>query len=50
MAQARERGIEPKLSPELEALIRAYDGLDSVRIKKGESTNLDLNYEQVLDK
>jgi hypothetical protein len=31
MAQARERGIEPKLGPELEAMIRAFDGLDSVR-------------------
>jgi hypothetical protein len=31
MAQARERGIEPKLGPELVAMIRAFDGLDSVR-------------------
>jgi hypothetical protein len=31
MAQARERGIEPKLGPELEAMIRAFDGLDSTR-------------------
>ena len=29
MAQARERGIEPKLGPELEAIIKAYDGIDS---------------------
>jgi hypothetical protein len=36
MAQARERGIEPKIDPELEALIKAYDQLDSVRpMKRG---------------
>ena len=31
MAQARERGIEPKIDPELEALIKVYDELNSVR-------------------
>jgi hypothetical protein len=34
MAQARERGIEPKLGPELEAMIKAYDELNSVRSMK----------------
>ena len=50
MAQARYRGIEPKLSPEMEALIRASDGLESVRINNGERTHLDSNYEQVVAK
>jgi hypothetical protein len=36
MAQAQERGIAPKLSPELEALMKAYDGLDAVRSMKSE--------------
>lgn len=31
MAQARERGIEPKLGPEVEAMLKAFEGLDSVR-------------------
>ena len=48
MAQARERGIDPKLSPELEALIMAYEGLDSARTKTNEKTHLDLNYEEVV--
>jgi len=48
MAQARERGIDTKLSPELEALIAAYDGVDSARTKKNEKTHLGLNYEQVV--
>jgi hypothetical protein len=48
MAQARERGIDPKLSPELEALIMAYDGLHSAQTKTNEKTHLDLHYEQVV--
>jgi hypothetical protein len=48
MAQARARGIEPKLSPELEAIIKAYDGIDSVRMPKGERAFLDLDCKQVL--
>ena len=48
MAQARERGIDPKLSPELEALIMAYDGLHSAKTKAGEKIRVDLNYEQVV--
>jgi len=48
MAQARERGIDPKLSPELEALIMAYDGLHSAKTKTNEKTHLDLNYERVV--
>jgi cytidylate kinase len=47
MAQARERGIEPKLAPEVEAMIKAYDELDSVRTMKGERAYLE-NCEQVL--
>ena len=47
MAQARERGIEPKLAPEVEAIIKAYDELDSVRTIKSERAYLE-NCEQVL--
>jgi hypothetical protein len=47
MAQARERGIEPKLGPELEVLIKAYDGLDAARSMKGERAYLALNCEQI---
>jgi hypothetical protein len=48
MAQARERGIEPKLDPELQAILNAYDGLHSVTAIKGEQTYLDRNCEQIL--
>jgi len=46
-AQARERGIEPKLPPELQTLIKAYETLDAARATKDERTYLDLNCEQV---
>jgi hypothetical protein len=45
MTQARERGIEPKLSPEIEALIKVYDELDVARSMKARAP-LDLNCEQ----
>jgi hypothetical protein len=48
MAQARDRGIEPKLGPELEAIMKAYDGSHSVRTMKGETAYLDRNCEQIL--
>jgi hypothetical protein len=31
MTQARERGIEPKLSPEVDALIRVYEAFDAAK-------------------
>jgi hypothetical protein len=48
MAQARERGIEPKLDPELQAILNAYNGLHSVSAMKGQQTYLDRNCEQIL--
>jgi hypothetical protein len=48
MAQARERGIEPKLGPELEAIMKAYDGSHSVRTMKEETAYLDRNCEQII--
>jgi hypothetical protein len=48
MAQARERGIEPKLDPELEAILNAYDGLHSLRTMKGETAYLDRNCKQIV--
>jgi hypothetical protein len=48
MAQARERGIEPKIGPELEAIIKAYDGIDSVRTMKGERAYIDQNCQEVV--
>ena len=33
MAQARERGIEPKLGPALEAIIKAYDRTDPSHLR-----------------
>ena len=46
MTQARERGIEPKLSPEVEALIKVYDGFDVARSMKARA-QLDMNCEQI---
>lgn len=46
MTQARERGIEPKLSPEVDALIKVYDAFDVARSMKA-SVPLDLNCEQI---
>ena len=46
MIQARERGIEPKLSPEVDALIKVYDGFDVARSMKARPP-LDLNCEQI---
>jgi len=40
MTQARERGIEPKLSPEVDALIKAYDGFDMARSMRAEHHSL----------
>jgi hypothetical protein len=48
MTQARERGIEPKLGPELEAIMKAFDGVHSVRTMTGESAYLDRNCKQIL--
>ena len=46
MTQARERGIEPKLSPEIDALIKVYDAFDVERSMKA-SARLDLHCEQI---
>jgi hypothetical protein len=42
MSQARERGIEPKLSPEVDALIKLYDAFD-VAMSMQASAPLDLS-------
>jgi hypothetical protein len=42
MTQARERGIEPKLSPEVDALIKLYDAFD-VAMSMQASAPLDLS-------
>jgi len=46
MAQARERGIEPKLNPEIEALIKAHDGLDVARSMQARAS-LGMNCDQI---
>ena len=46
MTQARERGIEPKLSPEVDALIKVHAAFDVTRPIKA-SAPVDLNYEQI---
>ena len=48
MAQARERGIEPRLGPQFEAMIKAYDALDAVRSMQARAS-LDMNCEQIPD-
>ena len=46
MAQARERGIEPKLKPEIEALIKVHEGFDVARSMQARAP-LDMNCEQI---
>ena len=48
MAQARERGIEPKLNHEIEALIKVHDGFDVARSMQARAS-LDMNCEHIPD-